>query len=116
MTDRRSFKRLSAAEAMRALYIDFEGGRDKPPVLLGIHRRGRGDRPFVHQVVVDPTFADLGIPSMSLRAAVAIAVVRAEAGDRRLISWSEHDLKVVRTLAGQDPRLVERFEDRYCNA
>jgi hypothetical protein len=41
------FKRLSAAEALRALYIDFEGEKDKPPVIVGVHRRGRGARPFV---------------------------------------------------------------------
>ncbi len=42
------FKRLTAAEALRALYIDFEGGRGKPPVLLGILRRGRkGTEPSV---------------------------------------------------------------------
>ena len=43
MTDHaKPSKRLTAAEALRALYIDFEGGKDQPPVLLGVHRRGRG--------------------------------------------------------------------------
>jgi hypothetical protein len=51
------FKRLSAAEALRALYIDFEGEKDKPPVIVGVHRRGRGARPFVSVDVVDETFA-----------------------------------------------------------
>ena len=32
------------------------------------------------------------------------------------MSWSEHDLRVVRTLADEDPKLVRRFEDRYANA
>lgn len=32
----RSFKRLSVAEARDALYIDFEGQKDKPPVFLGV--------------------------------------------------------------------------------
>ncbi|MDP2349697.1 MAG: hypothetical protein Q8M74_00895, partial [Chloroflexota bacterium] len=60
MTDRaRRFDRLSAAEALRALYIDFEGGKDQLPVLLGVHRRGRGARPYVQQDVVDETFAGL---------------------------------------------------------
>jgi hypothetical protein len=44
MTDSRiAFKRLSAAEALRARYIDFEGEKNKLPVLLSVPRRaGRG--------------------------------------------------------------------------
>ena len=55
MTDpAQAFKRLSAAEALRALYIDFEGQKDQPPVLLGVLRRGgKGSTPFVHQDAVD---------------------------------------------------------------
>ena len=62
MTDlAKAFRQLSAAEALRALYIDFEGEKDKPPVLLGTLRRGsRGDDPFVHQVVIDPAFEAAG--------------------------------------------------------
>jgi hypothetical protein len=50
MTDpANAFKRLSTAEALRALYIDFEGQKDQPPVLLGVLRRGgKGSTPFVH--------------------------------------------------------------------
>ena len=36
LTDLETTKRLSAAEALRALYIDFEGRKDEPPVLLGV--------------------------------------------------------------------------------
>lgn len=118
MTDHgHAFKRLTAAEALRALYVDFEGEKDEPPVLLGVLRHsGRGSRPFVHQVVVDETFASLAASAMSLREAVATVVVRAERGDRRIVSWTEHDLEVVRTLGGDDPALVARFEARYVNA
>jgi hypothetical protein len=104
MTDHaHPFKRLSAAEARRALYIDFEGQKDEPPVLLGVHRHGRGSRPFAHQVVMDQAFASLAEPVMSLREAVEKVVLRADHGDRRIVSWSEHDLNVVRTLAVEDP-------------
>lgn len=41
MTDlSRGFKRLSADEAANALYIDFEGEKDRAPVLLGTLRVG----------------------------------------------------------------------------
>jgi hypothetical protein len=117
MTDvRTAFRRLSAAEALRALYIDFEGEKDKPPVILGVHRRGRGARPYVNVDVVDETFANLAASSRSLHDAVATVVRRAEYGDRRLVSWTEHDLRVVRTLQDEDPDIVARFEDRYTNA
>ena len=111
-----SFKRLTAEEAARALYIDFEGQTDKAPVLLGIlRRRGKAEEPSVFQVVVDPEFEAAGPDLRELREAVAIVVVRAEARDRRIVSWSEHDLEVVRRLRDEDPDLVARFEARYVN-
>lgn len=118
MTDpANAFKRLSAAEALHALYIDFEGEKDKLPILLGVLRRaGKGSTPFVHQDVVDEAFASLGVSAISLRDAVEKAVLRSEHGDRRIVSWSQHDLEVVRTLRDHDPNLVARFEDRYANA
>ena len=118
MTDlARSFKHLSSDEALHALYIDFEGEKDEPPVLLGVLRHaGRGSTPFVHQDVVDEAFANLAGSVMSLHDAVEKAVRRAEGADRRIVSWSEHDLKVVRTLAAEDPALVVRFEGCYGNA
>lgn len=118
MTDpANGFKRLSASEALRALYIDFEGEKDKLPILLGVLRRaGKGSKPFVHQDVVDEAFASLGVSAISLRDGVEKAVLRAEHGDRRILSWSQHDLEVVRTLRDDDPELVARFEARYANA
>ena len=115
--DRRRFKRLSALEARRALYIDFEGEKDKPPVLLGVLRRpGRGAEPSVHQDVVDREFEPAGPNARELRDAVEVVVARAEHGDRRIVSWSEHDLEMVRTLREDEPELVARFERRYVNA
>jgi hypothetical protein len=112
----RPFTRLSAAEALRALYIDFEGEKDRPPVLLGVHRRGRGARPFVQQDVLDEAFAGLGMPVFTLRGAVEKVVRRAERGDRRIVAWSEHELDVVRVLVEEDPGLVACFEARFVNA
>src|SRR5450756_1783302 len=112
-----AFKQLSGTEARRALYIDFEGEKDKPPVLLGVLRhRGRGAEPYVLQVVVDSDFEPAGPSVRGFREAVEIVVLRAEHGDRRIVSWSQHDLEVVRRLRGDDPELVARFECRYANA
>lgn len=116
MTERRDgFRRLSADEALRALYIDFEGPKDEPPVLLGVHRRGRRARPFVQQDILDGSFAPMGDRDLGLREAVETVVRRAERRDRRIVAWSEYELRVVRTLRDEDPELVERFEARFGN-
>jgi hypothetical protein len=118
MTERAAFKRLSAAEALRALYIDFEGegAEHRPPVLLGVHRRGRGSRPNVHGYVLDPALARSTDPTMSLHDAVLRVVQRAERNDRRIVAWTEHELKWVNTLGADDPDLVRRFTERVANA
>jgi hypothetical protein len=117
MTDHaRPFRHLLEAEALRALYIDFEGEKDRLPVLLGVHRRGRGARPFVQQDVLDEAFAGLAGACLSLHGAVQKVVRRAEHGDRRIVAWTEHELKVVRTLGAEDPELVARFGARFVNA
>ena len=117
-TDRaaRTLKQLTLAEALRALYIDFEGRIDKPPVLLGIHRRGRGARPYVQQDVVDERFTGLVPRYMPLHDAILNVVRRADAGDRRIVAWSHHELNVVRALLADDPELVARFTARYVDA
>jgi hypothetical protein len=109
MTDHaRPFRHLTGAEALRALYVDFEGEKDTPPVLLGVHRRGRGARPFVQQDVLDEGFAGLAGSCLSLHDAVEKVVRRAEHGARRIVAWTEHELRVVRTLHAEDPALVAR--------
>jgi hypothetical protein len=117
MTDRNGhFRRLTAPEALRALYVDFEGEKDRSPVLLGVHRRGRGARPSVHHDVLGDGFSLAGEPTTSLHEAIERLVRRAEHGDRRIVSWTEYDLTVVRRLRDEDPGLVERFERRFANA
>ncbi len=117
MTDHaRPFRHLTEAEALRALYVDFEGEKDKPPVLLGVHRRGRGARPFVQQDVLDETFAGLAGSCLSLHDAVEKVVRRAEHGDRRIVAWTEHELGWCGRSRAEDPELVARFEARFVNA
>jgi hypothetical protein len=82
----RAFRDLSADDALRALYIDFEGEKDHPPVLLGVHRRGRGPRPYVHAYFVDEAFDALGRTPLSLDAAIERVVRRAEARDRKIVA------------------------------
>lgn len=104
----RQFRQMTAAEARTAFYVDFEGGKDAAPVLLGILRKR------TQQYVVDPVFRTLGPAYLELRQAVATVVTRAEKQDRRIVSWSEHDLDIVRNLTNE-PALIRRLEARYAN-
>lgn len=111
--------RLTPGEARRALYVDFEGRRGKPPVLLGCaHRPGRGETPWVWQAVVDPLFRPLAnaddLPLLALPDAVERILQRAEANDAAIVAWSEHELRVVREHCPAP--LVDRFERRFVNA
>ncbi len=112
--DRRNH--LSHADALRALYIDFEGNKDAPPVLLGVHRVGRGLQPHVQQDTTDPLFAGLVPRYLPLLDAVRNVVVRAEANNRLIVAWTLHELEVVRRDCAADADLVARFEARYVNA
>jgi len=104
----KEFKQMTAAEARTAFYVDFEGGKDAEPVLIGILRKR------TQQYVLDPVFRPLGPDYLELRQAVATVVARAEKQERRIASWSEHDLQIVRSLT-KEPELVRRFEARYAN-
>ncbi len=111
--------RLTPEEARRALYIDFEGRKDTAPVLLGCaHRAGKGEKPWVWQAVTDPLFepltrADDDIEPLSLPDAVERILQRAEAKDRLIVAWSEHELDVVKEYC---PQHLARFEARFVNA
>lgn len=102
-------KQMTAAEARTAFYVDFEGGQDQPPVLMGYLRKGP-----VQQQVVDRVFKVAGPEFLELRQAVSTLVTRAQKQDRRIVSWSEHDLEIIRGLTNE-PGLVRAFEARYAN-
>lgn len=105
----KQFKQLTAAEARTAFYLDFEGGQDNPPVLVGYLRKEH-----VQQYIVDRTFKSVGHDFLELRQAVATVITRAIKQDRRIVSWSEHDLEIVRGLTNE-PELIRAFEARYAN-
>lgn len=114
MTDR-SKRRLTPDEARRALYVDFEGRKDHPPVLLGATRYVPAGR--VHQYVTDPQFAaiadDEALEVLSLSAAIERIIQRAEKRDRLIVAWTEHELEIVGCYV---PEHLDRFEPRYRNA
>ena len=110
--------RITPDEARRALYIDFEGRKDGPPVLLGCTTKSRvRSHLSVWQAVTEPRLTPLavadGIESMALAEAVERILRRAERKDRLIVAWSERELDVVREYC---PELLERFEARFRNA
>jgi len=120
MEDRLSRKArvISPDDASRALYVDFEGEKAKPPVLLGCaNRLGRGAKPWVWQAVTDPPFGPLaatdGIELLALPEAVERILRRAERKDRLIVAWSEHELDVVEDYC---PKHLDRFQARFVNA
>ena len=109
---------ISPEDAGRALYIDFEGEKDKPPVLLGCANRvGRVAEPWAWQAVTSPLFGPLaaadGIEVLPLPDAVERILQRAEKRDRLIVAWSEHELDVVKNYC---PEHLDRFEALYRNA
>ena len=109
---------ISPGDASRALYIDFEGEKDRAPVLLGCaNRLGRGTKPWVWQGITNPLFEPLAradeIELFSLPDAVERILQRAERKDRLIVAWSEHELDVVKDYC---PEKLDRFQSRYVNA
>ena len=66
--------------------------------------------------MLDANFEPLADRAQALRQAVEVIVQRADRRNVRIVSWSRHDLRIVRTLRDDDPELVARFERRYADA
>ena len=119
MTAGSTWAEVTLDSLKRALYIDFEGQKDKSPVLLGCATRsGRASTsPPAWQYITDPTFEPLAIAGdmelLALPGAIERILQRAEAKDRLIVAWSEHELHVVKAYS---PEHVDRFESQYVNA
>lgn len=119
MTAQPTWAEVTVKSLRRALYIDFEGQKDKPPVLLGCATKTgkKASSPPAWQYITDSTFEPLArageMELLSLPAAVLRIIQRAEKKDRQIVAWSEHELNVVKTYC---PEHLERFESRYVNA
>lgn len=118
---RRTRKRrakLSLAQSEKAIYIDFEGCRGKSPVLLGMLVAPMAGVPGVAQYVVDPAFETASeataCTAVDLDDLVRSLTDRAEREERRIVTWSEHDLNLVRDYCSADT--YRRFAPRYRNA
>nr|WP_213394567.1 hypothetical protein [Yoonia sp.] len=97
-------KKLTPKEAARAILLDYEGNKDKPPTLLGWLLDG------VYQAwVIEPVFSDCasryrakGTVALEHHKAVRELLSRAVTEDRLLISWSLHDLRMMQSVVDED--------------
>ena len=103
------------AELERAIYVDFEGNKDRHPTLLGMMTDGEVDLVIVEEVFKDCAdrrgspcrFARL---DSSLRSLIEVA----QKEDRRIISWSEHDFGL--KAEQLDAEHQSLLDTRYVNA
>lgn len=96
---------LTPEDARRALYIDFEGRKDEPPVLLGmLYATGRSfDKIVLRHVVLNPALEPLvgavrieGLDRyecerQTMKQVVADLLKRARSKSRPIVSWSQHE-------------------------
>ena len=109
---------MARDEIKRAIFIDYEGSKDKPPTLLGYMVDGA-----VKAAIVEPCFSDC---AGRYRAKHAVAadhgkIVRqlsdlSEKEDRVIISWSEHDYNKMMEVLRADAPAATILRKRFRNA
>lgn len=111
----RSTSALSTEEAVRAIYVDYEGTPFTPPTLLGVRTEGE-----LRQWIIEDAFHDFANrrkakASNAVHSSIASELVeRAGTEDRRIVAWSTHDAKLMAAVL--DPKDLEVLQDVYRNA
>ncbi|MBK8648936.1 MAG: hypothetical protein IPN16_20840 [Gemmatimonadetes bacterium] len=109
---------LGPMEARRALYVDYEGSKDRPPTLLGylVNRT-------LAAGIVEPLFAPCHKKHRAEHAALAdhrqlveCLIDRAEREDRLVVSWSRHDLRLMEGILQGDELRLGILGRRYRDA
>ncbi len=123
MRKKAGLRPLTAAEARRAVFIDFEGTRGDPPSLLGVYSARTGSfRQTVLEQALRPAAAysspritwpvgeDSPVGALeSLRQVV-------EAKGLRVFAWSKLEQRMIRKLLADFPRLRKFWMDRVEDA
>ena len=109
---------LGTMDAQRALYVDYEGFKDRPPTLLGylVNRT-------LAAGIVEPLFAPCHKKRRAEHAALAdhrqlveCLVDRAEGENRLVVSWSRHDLRLMEGILQGDELRLGVLGRRYRDA
>jgi hypothetical protein len=108
--------KITPAEAKSAIYLDYEGNKDKAPTLLGWAVSGT-----YKAAIVEPLFATCadryrakGIYAEDHANLVLRLITQAEDENRLIVSWSEHDLVQMANVL--KPVDIERLLAIYRNA
>lgn len=111
-----SSARLTAQEAMNAIYIDYEGNIKVPPTLLGWYVDGDYMASIIEPVfeTCENRYKAKGI-FLEDHSDLALRLIhQAEDEGRLIVSWSEHDfLQMSKVL---EPKDLERLKAIYRNA
>jgi hypothetical protein len=121
---------LTPDEARRAIYVDFEGRKAEPEMLLGVSwQRTKSGPPWLRHYIVDKRLASVadqiemvgeGVAGhewlvTTTRQAITELLQLAKKQDRLIVAWSQHDFKVVAAGRGlssyQRKHLVPRYRD-----
>lgn len=108
--------KITAAQAKSAIYLDYEGNKDKAPTLLGWAVSGA-----YRAAIVEPLFATCadryrakGIYAEDHANLVLRLITQAEDENRLIVSWSEHDFNHMAKVL--KPGDVKRLLVIYRNA
>jgi hypothetical protein len=121
-------KPMTAAQAQAAVYFDFEGPANEPPMLLGVAyatgRRINFDKTVLVHYLLDPAFQPLKSTcdvspqyryetrTETLRQTLNEVVRLARSRDRLIISWRADELPEI-VLETLDDSLASEFAVRY---
>jgi hypothetical protein len=126
----RAKKLLTPEEARRAIYVDFEGRKAEPEMVLGVSwQRHKSGPPSLRHYIVDQRLAPIADQIeivgddvaehewviATTRQAITELLQLAKKQDRLIVAWSQHDFKVVADGRGLSPyqrrHLVPRYRD-----
>lgn len=112
-------------EAIAAVYIDFEGRPTHAPALIGVTFPDRGDIRTL-QILVSPwAQTESGqrmvnllpeherVPVIDLETTMEIVAAIAESGNRRILSYSQHEIRMIQDFVTPDlaDRVTRLFRD-----
>ncbi len=108
--------KITSAEAKSAIYLDYEGNKDKEPTLLGWFVLGK-----YKAAIIEPLFATCadryrakGIYPEDHATLVLSLITQAEDEKRLIVSWSEHDFNQMALVLKPDD--IHRLLLVYRNA
>ena len=108
--------KISVNEIARAVFLDYEGNIDKPPTLLGWRIEGQSNASIVEEAfeTCSDRYRAKDIHCKSHKQLAAELVELACKEDRVIVSWSEHDLRVINQVLSTKDQ--DRLALRYRNA